>query len=341
MNKSINEYRGFLKCSFFPICLATFFLVSCSSHYEPPTPPPSTPADIYVGGFVPDASTQPQAAVWKNGALMLYTHAPGFVFSLVTDLNYSGGHLYAVGAESDNIQVTATLWKDGVVSLLPKDYSNSNTFASTVLVAGNDVYVGGTETVNSESFGKIWKNGQTYFIFPVNQVTDVSRMAMIGTDLYVVGYENGPSNSYWKFTASMPFDPTEYPQTDLDAIEGLYIDGNDIYLAGNKGNSARYLKNGTIVDLPGNNAGATGVYVQNQDVYLVGTADSKPVVWKNGTLENIEGDASTASPWNLTISPDNDYYATGSYEANADFYWKNGSKVQLPGYVTCVTWGKP
>lgn len=119
---------------------------------------------------------------------------------------------------------------------------------SCVYVTEENFYVGG-----KTSFPMYWKN--TEMIKLGDLFGEVNQIIISEGNIYAVGFYNknnsnstGHTACYWK--------NGELFELDDDAqANGIYIDGNDVYVCGSKGNfpaeySACYWKNGSRVDLP-------------------------------------------------------------------------------------------
>src|SRR5690606_23014078 len=90
------------------------------------------------------------------------------------------------------------------------------------------------------------------------------------TVVYVAGAESNGTNyvaKYWKDGISMG------PLTDgsrVGAAVAIEVVGNDVYVAGNDGNFAKYWKNGEAVELTDGSSAAiaTAIAVTGNDVYV-------------------------------------------------------------------------
>jgi hypothetical protein len=136
----------------------------------------------------------------------------------------------------------------------------------------------------------------------------------------------------------------------LSDILGMYVTGNDIYLAGSGVNSwadygyntyAKIWKNGTIASLnssPGYSR-AEGVTVVGQDLYVAWTETKSngytmAVYNKNENrfiLDSVSADVSCQA----ICSSGSDVYIAGnlydsSVNKNLGVYWKNGSLIRIP-----------
>jgi hypothetical protein len=140
---------------------------------------------------------------------------------------------------------------------------------------------------------------------------------------------------------------------ELASVRDIYVDGNDVYIAGHvyvypaTGNSYTqpcYWKNGVKINLP--YIGVTTEYadtekvtVANGNVYVVGvvaenfSAKRQIVVWRNGVISYITTYSETNSylPSSICIYNDDIYIGGTEYNGtniNAKF-WKNGAPTSL------------
>src|SRR5659263_64024 len=117
-------------------------------------------------------------------------------------------------------------------------------------------------------------------------------MTVVGTDVFVVGYDGDAK--YWKNgTAISLTDGSEYA-----TVNAITVVGTDVYVAGsghNNGNDvAKYWKNGTAISLTdGSKASmAFAISVVGTDVYVAGFENNEAKYWKNGVGTNIATDVS-------------------------------------------------
>lgn len=116
----------------------------------------------------------------------------------------------------------------------------------------------------------------------------------------------------------------------------------DVYVAGysssRNGQTARYWKNGQVVDLLSNPhaALATSIAVSGGDVYVAGwdtdaSFASRAKFWKNGVTQSLSGPY-TASVLSKVLLSGGDVYVAGSGGNDSGYYaiyWKNGSPVVM------------
>ena len=119
----------------------------------------------------------------------------------------------------------------------------------------------------------------------------------------------------------------------------IFVDGNDIYLAGYECNAnghkvAKYWKNGHEVVLSDGTANAMvqSIFVQKGDVYAAGTDLSKSgaIYWKNGVAVKLEGNVTTSEAHSIFVMED-DIHVTGYDYLKGAIYWRNGVAKLLAG----------
>ncbi|MDL2230744.1 hypothetical protein LJB87_03025, partial [Alistipes sp. OttesenSCG-928-L06] len=114
--------------------------------------------------------------------------------------------------------------------------------------------------------------------------------------------------------------------------ESIFVDGDDIYVAGRINRVATLWKNGVAQALSNEtNSAALSVLVSQGDVYIAGYEGSyNSVLWKNG--EHIPlPDGRTAKS---VFVYDNDVYVTGNGMIGREstvLLWKNGVPTPIPG----------
>lgn len=116
----------------------------------------------------------------------------------------------------------------------------------------------------------------------------------------------------------------------------------DVYVAGyehtNTNKTAKYWKNGTVVDLMSNNNGivATSIAASGGDVHVVGwdgdsSLSAQGKYWKNGVLQTFSGLYSPSFLSKVLLSGSDVYVAGSGGDTGGHYamYWKNGAPVNL------------
>ena len=122
-------------------------------------------------------------------------------------------------------------------------------------------------------------------------------------------------------------------------INSIYVYGNDVYMAGEKGNVATVWKNGIAQNLTNGSsrAVASSVFVSGNDVYVAGSEETTQdmyvaKLWKNGVAQNLSDGTYSAGASSVFVSG-NDVYVAGGEDITQDMYvaklWKNGVAQNL------------
>jgi hypothetical protein len=185
------------------------------------------------------------------------------------------GHVYIAGFEqinSDGDRV-ARLWRDGVqVQLLGVDETADRwSRANAVRVHNGNVYVAGhTQVTGVNSIrGAIWKDGQLH-----------TMDAPAGIELNDIQFDSGgvayvrAGSRIFRVSSDLS-SLTEITMNVSGTIDDIFIDGADIWAAGQSGSDAYYWRNGDRFPLP-RPAGTTSwseawaIFVHNGTPYIVG-----------------------------------------------------------------------
>lgn len=137
---------------------------------------------------------------------------------------------------------------DELVELpMPANYFYFNG-VSCIHKSGNDVYVGG-----SMDFPMYWKNKEMVRLS--DKYGEVNQIKTVGNNVYAVGYYNKANSNSTGHTACYWKNGVITELEDNAIAYSIFIDGNDIYVAGAVGRfdaeyKACYWKNGKRVMLP-------------------------------------------------------------------------------------------
>ena len=155
-------------------------------------------------------------------------------------------------------------------------------------------------------------------------------------DVYIAGLGvNSEGNgviAYWKNSSMVEL--ASYV-AEGDTATSIFVQNNDVYVAGILNNKAVYWKNGTKTELPDNGFGASAkaITVVGEDVYVAGAVgtDSGSVAayWKKETLTELTGgDTLTA----ITVDGGTVYTAGFDFNDGSNFiakYWTNSTPTVL------------
>lgn len=307
------------------IFISIFLAVGCSKSDDDDgsDPDPSHQKTVYLGGIL--NPNDPIPVVWKDDVMetLNFNGDNGVVFSV----GFINGHYYAIGYEMNQQNPTAVLWKDGQPEYLPRNNPQSISAAYDSAVSGNNFFVIGVEVLGSDNWMRIWKNGEDFYTgVPLSSASEM-HIAAHGNEIYICDKTN-LSNNYAILNSNIF---TVLTETELDLIYCIEIFGDDIYIGGSKNGRARYVKNGTPVDLSQLDSAVFSIYADGNDVYAGGGVfvqqNTSPVVWKNGQeiFVNSGGNYGVGS----VIADGDDWYgipqSPGSSFTGGPFYWKNGN----------------
>lgn len=131
-------------------------------------------------------------------------------------------------------------------------------------------------------------------------------------------------------------------------INSIFVDGNDVYAAGNEGDVSKYWKNGVATNLTDGIliSYANSIYVSNGDVYVAGIERDKTTLeyihkyWKNGQSVNVPGALIRSMNTSIVVAG-NDVYVTGGgiNGSRQVAYLKNGVANYFPLGTNLVTIG--
>ena len=175
------------------------------------------------------------------------------VFAQTTDV-YVGGH----------ISNSPTVWKNEV----PQHLAESGEILSVIVVDDN-VYACGIEGEEA----KVWKNDEVLYTLDVASTYYIlapTSIAISGDDIYVTTYELTETFDYigrfWKNGVE------QSGYEDAVELRSVFIDGDDIYIAGKTNTHATIWKNNTPIYTYASSYDGSflSVVVANGDVYHMG-----------------------------------------------------------------------
>lgn len=282
--------------------------------------------DVYVAGFQNNAANS-IATIWKNGVATNLTNGTknAFAFSVAAD----GNDIYVVGEEvnSSGMKV-AKVWKNNIPFDLTDGSKNAS--AHCIFITNGNIYIGGYTEIGSTQRGVLWKyNTPTTYIMPINSLAIINSITTMNGEILVTGAKAGTNANY---VAINNDGMNMYNVPNLDYINKIYSSGNDLYLAGKKGNIARYVKNNFAKDLTDGSGSAMcyDICTVSNIVYSCGSEESTITaklvskVWKDG-VPNIYSD-STINSLAISIVAKNGTTYVAVNEGNEGSYWINETK---------------
>ncbi len=199
--------------------------------------------------------------------------------------------LHIVGRED----YIATYWHAGNVYRLGKSQVSSD--ANSLFISGNDVYIVGYEmSLTGKYTAMLWKNNLPNSLTDGNEDAMANGVAVVNSDVYVVGQRKLPNNDNW--------------------IATLWKNGEPISLS----------------DPTTTNANAYDIAVVGTDVYVIGESrilsdlSSKHVYWKNGELSYLSNNEVGSGNQSITSSGNQVYMMwCGAYNSFGDsrVYYKD------------------
>lgn len=268
--------------------------------------------DVYVAGYELNLVTRTnEAKVWKNTVGTTLSdpglHGFGQAVSVVNN------DVYVVGSQNFLYNnYVAKVWKNGVATTLSTPGADAN--PKTIFAVNNDIYIGGYEETGVNRMAMVWKNNiptnLVGFCFPSSSCTydysDVRDIFIAGNDVYAVGTSvtgiTGQLDSiFWK--NGIPTRINIFPHS-------IFVNNNDIYIAGRYGKAAGIWKNGIVTKLSEgiDEAYASSVFVLDNDVYVVGS-EKRPGTsvnriakyWKNGVVTNLTDGLGIGKAYDIVV----------------------------------------
>ena len=229
--------------------------------------------------------------------------------------------------------------KSAPPSLQKTDTTSNNTGTKITTPTGPVVFVSGTVTAaNSYSVATLWRNGKAIALADSSINSNATGIAIIDTDVYVVGTVNAVATIWKNGVAS---------QLSGGIIaNGITTSGNDVYVIGDSYINGIYVatvwKNGTPSYLTDANTEAypCGITVSGGNVYVAGNITAAGnfntlTLWKNGTPRTIATNCTSSYGsyiWGTVQVGvvDTSVYITGAVENSSDTQliatiWHDGS----------------
>jgi hypothetical protein len=292
--------------------------------------------NVYVLGKVADSTIY-----WKNGEAHFLYKQSRINYDLGTPSIFATANdVYVIGNKPNNnttfLGTIPLYWRNGETVILPD--STGNAYASTIYVSNNDIYAAGAS----------WFNNDTSHVPYTTPAATYPRSGYVATL-----WKNGAPQTLPGFCSVGLLNNGNAVNTFADYISGLYVTGNDVYVAGGSryfGYNAMYWKNGIRNDLTkgliyqdrnGRHCypTTTSIFASNNDVYVSGyqmTAGA-PVTptalfWKNGQATYLTTDSLSGSEARGIFVTNNDIHIVGYQNINRysrAMYWKNGIPTKL------------
>jgi hypothetical protein len=262
------------------------------------------------------------------------------------DMEVVGADVYVLASRtvvSTGVQ-SHVVYKNGV-AIYTIPFSN-NFSPNCLAVSGSDVYLAGTGDPTSSGYKiKLWKNGTLTDITNGSLTARAYDMQVVGTDVYIAGYEVNPSvfyyqAKYWKNGTPVVLSAGTSQETTGE-LHRILVKGIDVYCSGMIDYRPTQWKNGTATQLNPNYGTCYGIAVAGSDIYAAGTVQNSggryhAAYWKNGTQVTLSD--STSAPNGASVfgigTDGTDVYVIGSVSATGGsykgVYWKNGTRNTLP-----------
>ena len=300
--------------------------------------------NVYVLGKVADS-----VFYWKNGEAHFVYKQAGFIFDEGNpSLSVTANEVYVIGTKFNNNPTfrgfVPLYYRNDQTVILPD--STGNAAATTMYISNNDVYAAGTCWFNNDST-------RVPYTTPTALYPKAGNVATL--------WKNGVPQTLPGFCSVGMNNNIYAVNTFSDYISGLYVTGNDVYVAGGSryfGYNAMYWKNGVRNDLtngliyqdPGGDSHyptTTSIFASNNDVYVSGhqkTAGalfgSTALYWKNGRATFLTTDSLSGSDAKGIFVTNNGIHVVGYQNINnysRAMHWKNGIPTELTsGKVSSV-----
>ena len=173
--------------------------------------------------------------------------------------------IYVAGEYGDKTTRTACVWKNNKVFY--NLASGANAFANAMVVTDNkDVYVAG----NVNNVGKVWKNGAE--LYTTGLGTELKSLVVDGSDVYVAGADASEAKVWKNGTAELSVAGATF--------NALAVNGGTIYVGGKLDNKATIWKGDAATTLTDAESVVNGLCINGADVYAAGV-EGVGKVWKS------------------------------------------------------------
>ena len=271
--------------------LIAFAATSCKKSN---TPTPAKQVDVYVAGGIQAVNTLNNANIacyWKNGSIVKLSDS--LTAALSTGIAIDQNDVYVAGyhlqASSGNAK--AVYWKNGKEITLTDGTAWAT--ANAIAVDNGNVYVAG------DIFYPQGKNGVAITLNRApTSYTAVNSIVVVGSDVYVGGYDGVYGAAYWKNN-----NPTYLTNNYASFTSGIAVNIDGIYVAGNINPVNQIGQPSVWVDdvqkplqsgYSSNNI-AYGVAASGQDIYVAAEFGTYAGYWRNGVAIALSNNASANS----------------------------------------------
>jgi len=247
--------------------------------------------DVYASGYVQKNNMEGIATIWKNGEVYMEL-TDGGLEAVALSVQVVNGNVYAAGGEFNNDfnGYVPKIWKNAEEVLIGEVNPGS---ASSVFIDGNDFYVCGDERVDGNEEVIYWKNGERHILesFPYDINTNYTASSIYVKDGIV--YVAGGIGNFVAHTWTSDTNGDNLTSTTLAENQELYsrassifLNGNNVYIAGRYDKKAVIWKNGVLMEIPSSQveiSGASSVFIYDGDIYAAGGEGENAVLWVNNS----------------------------------------------------------
>lgn len=245
--------------------------------------------DVYAAGFVEKDNMELIATIWKNGEVYMEL-TDGLFEAAVLSVYVANGNVYAAGGQFNNDfnGYVPKIWKNSEEALIGEVNPG---IARSVFVDGNDFYVCGDERVDGNEEVLYWKNGERHILesFPsdINKNYSASSIYVKDGLIYTVGaIGNFVANAWTSDTDGSNITSTKLVENEelYSRASSVFLEGNDVYIAGRYDKKAVIWKNGVLMEIPSSQveiSSASSVFIYDGDIYVAGGEGENAVLWVN------------------------------------------------------------
>lgn len=226
-------------------------------------------------------------------------------------------------------------------AIITASYSDENTATCTVEVTP-DVHVCGynPKAYTSNSHALYWKNNEKVKkSYPGLSTTYYTGGIFVSDNgVYVAGRRMDGNRNFamcWNLTSDYDYG-YELDRGLNSSAYSVFVEGKDVFVAGENDDKPGYWKNGTWVQLSNSKGTARSIVIKNNDVYVGGSIDigvvTSPVYWKNGQEVKLAFGDYQGIVSEIFVSDHSVYVAGQAYGKDKTpiaLYWQNTQPVTL------------